>query len=105
MRAIAWLRRWPITTMLVAVVVAQTIIILAFGVTLAMIRAEITEVAAITEQRATEAQQGSEQRLSDAMGCIIGVNLLPAEARTDEVVHRVCPPELIGDVRARLAPP
>lgn len=109
MRMMGWLRRWPIATMLATVIVAQSVVILLFAVSTSRIvddveaiRGEVTEVATSAEARAMESQERGERRLSVAMGCLTGLLLIPPDQRSDEAVHRVCPADLIDDVRASL---
>lgn len=56
------------------------------------------------ERRSVAAQEDADRRLGTAMECLTGLLLVSPGERTDEVVHRVCAPELIDGVRERLAP-
>jgi len=62
----------------------------------------LIEQAEIRAEQRMEAQELGDQRLADAMICLTGLLLIPPDERTDETVHRVCPPELIDGVRDRL---
>jgi len=109
MTPMGWLRRWPIATMLAAVIIAQSAIIVMFAVRLAaseqqmdQIHAEIVEVAVAAERRAVEAQERGERNLDAAMVCLTGMLAIPPDGRSDDLLYLVCPPALIDIVRDRL---
>jgi len=64
----------------------------------------LIEQAEVRAEQRMEAQELSDQRLGRAMVCLTGLMLIPPDERTDETVHRVCPPDLIEGVRERLEP-
>lgn len=97
-------RRLPVLTILIAVIIAQTLIIIMGAIVLRDIREGVTEVAVSARERAVEAEVRGQEALGQAMTCLTGLLLIPSEQRTDDIVHRVCPHDIIDGVRVRLGP-